>query len=155
MITTKEYLTEIDTSLEKLKDDFNKQMTAISDEKNRFHNTIIDLTAKYPEHKDLIQFTVLVNDNLETRQENYSDLITASFNESILAKKKLIKAIQPKNDNKKKPLGFWKNLITDSKMFGDLKLMLMSTAVILFIILIFLKPGIVVTVLKSIASLLW
>ena len=154
MITTKEYLTEIDTSLEKLKDDFNKQMAAISDEKNRFHNTIIDLTAKYPEHKDLIQFTVLVNDNLETRQEHYSDLITTSFNESILAKKKLIKAIQPKNYNKKKPLGFWKNLITDSKMFGDLKLVLMSTAVILFIILIFLKPGIVVTVLKSIASLL-
>jgi len=154
METIKEYLEEIDTSLEKLKTDFNTQITAIVDEKNTFHNRMIDLTAKYPEHKELIQFTVLVNDKLETKQENYSDVISSSFNELISAKKSLIKAIKSKNDKKDKPTGFWKGLIAGGKIFGDLKLMLMSIAAILFIVLIFLKPGIVLTVLKSITSLI-
>ena len=153
MDETKEYLNEIDKSLEKLKTDFNAQLTAISDDKHSFHNNMIDLTAKYPEHKELIQFTVLVNDKLETKQENYSELVSSSFNELILVKKNLIKAIQAKKTNDLNKKGIWKGLLEGSKMFGDLKIILMSIAAILFTILIYIKPEILVGVLKALATL--
>ena len=76
-------LKRIDNSLEKLQDDFNKQLDAIEDDTHSFHRAMIELSAKNPEHKEIVQFIVLVNDKLETKHKNHSEVMVDSLNEMI------------------------------------------------------------------------
>jgi len=158
---TEEALLEIETSLSKLKSDFNMQLSAMEKDVDGFHKAMIDLTAKYPEHKELVQFIVLVNDKLETKQENYAELVSDSFTELINVKMNLVKAIKRKNSMDTKPevsdskekVGFFKRIYLNTKFIGDLKITLLSIAAILIAILIFISPDILMTVMKMIAEM--
>jgi uncharacterized coiled-coil DUF342 family protein len=55
-------LTEIENSLIKLHDDFNKQIQALGNNPQEFHKVLIELSTKYPDHKELLQFIVFIND---------------------------------------------------------------------------------------------
>jgi len=159
---TEETLFEIESSLSKLKSDFNMQLSAMEKDVDSFHKAMIDLTAKYPEHKELVQFIVLVNDKLETKQENYAELVSDSFTELINIKMNLVKAIKRKNamdakpevSNSKEKVGFFKRIYLNTKFIGDLKITLLSIAAILIAILIFISPDILMTVMKMIAEMM-
>ena len=88
-----ERLQEIEKTLDALHKDFNEQVVALSSDRREFHDSLIDLSTKYPEHKELIQFIVLVNDKLETNQHTFGEIIIESFNDLIKTKKVLVKEI--------------------------------------------------------------
>jgi hypothetical protein len=93
----------MEKSIDKLIEEFNKQVVSMDDNKE-FHNTIINLSSKYPEHKELLEFIVMVNDKIETRQSIFSDMIIDSFNELMRIKKDvLMKMIEKERlENEKK-----------------------------------------------------
>ena len=86
-----EELKKIEASLIKLQEEFNIQISAMTNDSKIFHNSIIELSAKYPNHKELLQFIVQINDKLETNQSIFSDIVIDSFNDMINVKHVMLK----------------------------------------------------------------
>ena len=86
-------LREIEESLKQLHIDFNEQVVTLSNDTKEFHNSLIDLVSKYPEHKELIQFIVFVNDKLETNQHMFGEVIVEAFNDLVDSKRALVREV--------------------------------------------------------------
>jgi len=145
-------LSEVDGSLLKLRADFNKQLSAIEDDTHSFHTAMIDLSAKNPEYKELIQFIVFVNDKLETKHKTHSEVMIEAFNELIDVKRSLIHAITDVKE--KEEQGFFKKIFNSTKIFADIKMTVIGVAAIAIAIVIMISPDIVLTVLKALAELI-
>ena len=150
----KKDLKSIDDSLVKLKDDFNKQIDAIDDDTSSFHNAMIDLTAKNPEHKELVQFIVFVNDKLETKHKTHAEVYSDTFNELITMKRDLLNTLGCDNETKSKEMGFFGKIFTSTKLFADVKMILISVAAIAIAIGVMMSPDVVLSVIKAIAELI-
>lgn len=83
-------LQKIHDSLIKLQEDFNIQLRALTNDSTSFHNSLIDLSIKYPEFRELLQFIVLINDKVKTDQNLFIDIMSESFNEILKSKQQLI-----------------------------------------------------------------
>jgi hypothetical protein len=136
----------MEKSIDKLIEEFNKQVVSMDDNKE-FHNTIINLSSKYPEHKELLEFIVMVNDKIETRQSIFSDMIIDSFNELMRIKKEvLIKMIEKERiENEKKLFAKLTNLKA-----SDYKTILFFIAIIIFGAAILLYPDIALKAITKI-----
>ena len=136
----------IEKSIDKLIEEFNRQVVSMDDNKE-FHNTIINLSSKYPEHKELLEFIVMVNDKIETRQSIFSDMIIDSFNELMRIKKEvLIKMIEKERiENEKKVFAKLKNLKA-----SDYKTILFFIAIIIFGAAILIYPDIALKAITKI-----
>jgi HD superfamily phosphohydrolase YqeK len=134
-------LTEINKSLEKLHKDFNKQLNELGNNSHEFHNALISLSTKYPEHKELLEFIVYINDKLETNQTLFTEIVTESFNDLVNVKKTLIEEIINSKEQIKKSgclrqenkiESFFKNLnITDIKSLGYIIITILALALAL------------------------
>ena len=150
-------LKRIDKSLEKLKDDLNRQIQAVGSDNKGFHDSLIDLSAKYPEHKDLLQFIVFVNDKLETNQNIYSEIIIDSLNELIDKKRELIFELdhtESPNKNSNEEKGWFKALLSRLDTLKDIKIISWAIAIIVLVIGSIFAPEVLLSVLKSIAGLI-
>ena len=155
-------LIQIKDSLEKLEKDFNVQIEALGKDSEDFHNSLIDLVSRYPEHKELIQFIVFVNDKLETKQSMFSDVISDSFNEIVAIKKQLLyNMIEDtedtnnidKNVSEDIPKGFWSGIMSKVKTFKDIKIILITIAIIAVVIGVILAPNEFIAVVKGLAKI--
>jgi len=150
-------LEEIKNSLEKLQKDFNSQLIALGSDREDFHNSLIDLTSKYPEHKELIQFIVYVNDKLETKQSMFTDMVSDSFNEIVALKKNLLyKMIDDNtgNSNKATTQGFWGGIMSKIKTFKDIKIILVTIAIITATIGVILAPDTFLEVIRNLVKII-
>ena len=154
-------LMKIEASLEKLQNDFNSQLSVLQSDTKEFHNSIIDLSAKYPEHKELLQFIVFINDKLETNQKLFEEIITDSFNCLIENKRSLIaEVILNKEENClkvgdcKKDRGFFGKVKDYTIGLKDAKLLTTSLAVIAVVAGALIAPDILMNVIGAIAGLL-
>ena len=86
-----EDLEKIENSLIRLQKELNAQLSVVSTDSKEFHSSLIELIAKYPNHKDVIQFTVGINDRIETSQSIFSDIIVDAINEMIEVKHEMIR----------------------------------------------------------------
>lgn len=84
-------LEEVDKTLTQLKSDFNNQMNAIDNDLKEFHRQLIALSVKYPEHKEMLEFIVFINDRIETSQTNMKDVLVESLNQMMFVKKEIVK----------------------------------------------------------------
>ena len=152
-------LKKIEASLELLHSDFNKQLAALSRDSKEFHTALIELSFKYPDHKELLQFIVFINDKLETNHTIFSDIVTESFNELVRVKKEMVtKIIEDKEvvvvESTKPKKAFLARVLGHANIFKDIKLGLISLAVILLAIAVLVAPGMFLEVLKALAKLL-
>jgi hypothetical protein len=145
-------LSEVDSSLVKLRDDFNKQLSAIEDDTHSFHSAMIELSARNPNNIELVQFIVLVNDKLETKHKTHNEVIVEAFNESINVKRSLIRALQEVKD--KESEGFLKKIFNSTKIFADIKMTVIGLAAISIAIVVMISPDIVLSVIKALAALI-
>jgi hypothetical protein len=113
----------MENELCKLIDDFNKQVGSM-DDYNDFHNRLIKLSTEHPQHKELLEFIVMINDKLETKHSIFSDLITDSFVELMGIKKQVIKKMIEKEEKKT----LWNRLTSVS--LKDYKFILLIIAII-------------------------
>lgn len=74
-------------NLDLLKKDFNVQLNGIENDLKEFHKILINLTKKYPEHAELLEFIVFINDKLETNQTQYKQVISEVITKMIDYKK--------------------------------------------------------------------
>jgi hypothetical protein len=146
---------KIERSLDRLEKDFNSQLNALGNSSNDFHDALIELTSKYPEHKDLLQFIVHINDKLEMNHNIFSDVMTDTFLEMIKVKKELIEKI--KDDEEQKPSkqnGFINKIISSGNWLKDVKFTLASIAIIAITAGVIITPDTFLVILKAIAKIL-
>lgn len=96
-----EELEKLDVQLIELKKNFNNQLNAIEDDLKEFHKQVITLSSKYPDHKELLEFIVFINDRIEMKQSNLKEVISEALNEILKIKQELIK----QNIRARKPKG--------------------------------------------------
>jgi len=126
-----ENLKDIEKSLHELKHDFNNQLEIIGSSTQDFHNSLILLTSKYPEHQELIQFIVFINDKLETNQSMFSDIIVDSFNQLIDQKEKIVKEmIKSKTTQANTNQNSFSAVLNKAKNLKDVKVLMMYAAII-------------------------
>ena len=151
-----ERLQELNESLIELKKDFNTQINAIESNKVEFDDVLIELSAKYPEHRELLSFIVHVNDKLETNQTIFVDIVSDTLNEIIKNKNILIKKIisdKQKNtgEDTESIWGKTKSLVV---FFKNFKIILTALAIIAIAGAVVIAPHAFLTVIKALASLL-
>lgn len=83
-------LDELYNKLEELKRDFNNQLNGMECDLNEFHKILINLSKKYPEQSELLEFIVFINDKLETNQTQYKQIISDAINRLISYKQIII-----------------------------------------------------------------
>ena len=108
-------LENIESSLINLQKDLNNQLSAMSNDSGEFHNILIELISKYPNHKDIIQFTVGINDRIETNQSIFSDIVISTINEMIEVKHEMLRkmiAVKAKEEVEECVLSKTKNKLT-------------------------------------------
>jgi hypothetical protein len=83
-------LNDLDNSIKELKKDFVEQLKGLENDTNNFHKHLIDLISKYPESKEILEFVVLVNDKLETKLDNYFEIVNYTIMDSLKIKSNII-----------------------------------------------------------------
>ena len=158
-------LNKIEISLNKLHAEFNSQLNTLGDNPKAFHTALIELSTKYPEHKELLQFIVHINDKLETNHTLFSDVIIDSFNELIQIKKDMlqklveimetIEEIEQKEGQIKddKTSGTLKKILKIPANIKDIKILAFYLAIIAVILGAVFIPGKVTAILNAIAKL--
>ncbi len=144
MVTNLKQLHKIESSLEKLHKEFNEQVSIIDKDTKDFHNAIIKLSAKYPDHTELLQFIVFVNDKLETNHDLFRTVVVDSFNDLVKQKQELVQVIIENRDKtnvtpETKP-GFFTNIFSKVKSFKDIKIVFISGAVMTLSLAAMLAP---------------
>jgi len=147
----------MEISLEQLHKDFNTQLEALGTNTKEFHNTIIDLSAKYPDHKELLQFMVFINDKLETNQTIFAEIVIDSFNESIRNKltlvQKLIEEKEIKTDTFDN-MTIWEKVKSTGYIMKNVKMILTALAVITLAAGAVLAPDMFIEIIKELSKLL-
>lgn len=146
-------LKQLETSLEDLHKDFNRQLEALGDDSKEFHKALIELTSKYPDHKELIQFIVFVNDKLETNQTLFKDIVVESFNELVGIKKTFVLGLMDKEYIPDKP-GFISSVIKSMSQLKDMKTLVFGVAIILFVIGVLVAPDVLLSGMKAMTTIL-
>lgn len=149
-------LKKIDQSLEQLHKDFNTQLEALGSDNKEFHNALIELSAKYPDHKELLQFIVFINDKLETNQTLFSDIVVESFNELVKVKKTLVQKIIDEKDTKivNGDDSLWSKVKSTTNLMKNAKMVMTTLAVILLAIGILVAPDMFLAIIKELTVLL-
>jgi len=155
-----ERLQELNESLIELKKDFNTQINAMESNKVEFDDVLIELSAKYPEHRELLSFIVHVNDKLETNQTIFVDIVSDTLNEIIKNKNILIKKIisdkklNIEKDRNKDTKSVWERTKVTITFFKNFKIIITSLSIIAIAIAVIVAPHAFLAVIKALTSLL-
>jgi len=147
-------LKKIDESLERLHSDFNRQLEILGSDTKEFHNALIDLSAKYPDHKELLQFIVFINDKLETNQSMFAEIVVDSFNEMIKTKKQLVQKLLEERENSNNNLTLWEKVKITTGTMKNIKMILTALAVILLAAGVIIAPDMFIEIIKQLTKLL-
>lgn len=83
-------LDKINNELIVLKKTFNTQFNDITFDLKSLHEKLITLSTEFPEHKNLIEFIIFINDRIEIKQTHMKDVLTDTFNELIKVKQEIL-----------------------------------------------------------------
>jgi len=148
-------LKKIDQSLLKLQQDFNTQLEALGSDTKEFHNALIELSTKYPDHKELLQFIVFINDKLEINQNIFQEIVCDSLNQLIRLKKDLVcDIIEIHGNGPKETKTLWDNVKGFVGSFKNAKIILTALAVISLAAAVIIAPAMFLKIIAALASLL-
>jgi predicted nuclease with TOPRIM domain len=134
----------IETKLSKLQVDIENSLNAIDNSPEELHRRLIELTSKYPDHSELIQFIVFSNDRLNTNQQLMREVIQDSFKKMIELKRDFIE-ITPNNETS--------SIMEKFKTFKDIRIALSLIALIALGVAAILNPQAAITIVKMIIGL--
>ena len=86
-------LKEIEQAFDKFLKDIDVQLAASNNDADKFHNSLIELIAKFPDDKELIQFIVSINDRLETNHIIAADILAETIKNTIKQNLVLVKRL--------------------------------------------------------------
>jgi len=134
-------LKEIEESLKQLKKDFNEQLSNITTDTVSLNTAIIHLSSKYPEHADLLEFIIFVNDKIDTKHTIFTEIIIENFNSFVDIKSDLI--IEIDKLNKCNIFDSILNLNVFKLLLKNVKFMSIIITIIIISITIITEPEIV------------
>jgi len=149
-------LKKIDQSLMKLQQDFNTQLESLGSDTNEFHNALIELSAKYPNHKELLQFIVFINDKLEINQNIFHEIVCDSLNQLIRLKKDLVCDIIDIHSKgiKQEENTLWGKTKSFIGSFKNIKMILTALAVISLAAAVIIAPAMFLKIIAALAKIL-
>jgi len=97
-------LERLDLELREIKNNLNNQLNASSTSIKEFHQNLIQLSSKYPEQKEILEFIVFINDRIETNRTDTKEIIVDSLNQLISIKSQIVRKMIESNvkENSKK-----------------------------------------------------
>ena len=142
-------LKELEESLKLLKREFNEQLNSISTDTIALNTAIIRLSSKYPEHADLLEFILFVNDRIDTKHTIFSEVVIDSFNTLVDIKKELLREVQ-KPTAADSIIDFIKDKI---KNVGEIKITFIVIGIVIIGVIYFIDPQMAMTLLDKLWSL--
>lgn len=147
---------KLQEDLEKIKNEFNQQISALETDQKDFHNSLIALSAKYPEHLEMLQFIVFINDKLETNQSLFIDIVGDTFNSTIENKQEFIEVFEEIYFGENSPRqeeGFLNKMKRYLTYIRDSKILITAIAIIAIIIGTIMAPDVMVNIVSLLIKL--
>ena len=141
----KEYQDLLDT-LNEIQENLSQHVDDLESQRVNFNNRLLELMSNYPQLKDIIQFILEVNDNLDNKQKQYINQNYEAITKLISLKKKLIKQLEADHEAK----GILKKL----NVFVSSKYAIILILITIFCISLWFQPDQTIQLIKELKGII-
>lgn len=141
----KEYQDLSDT-LNEIQENLSQHVDDLESQRVNFNNRLLELMSNYPQLKDIIQFILEVNDNLDNKQKQYFNQNYEAITKLISLKKKLIKQLETDHEAK----GILKKL----NVFVSSKYAIILILITIFCISLWFQPDQTIQLIKELKGVI-
>lgn len=141
----KEYQDLLDT-LNEIQENLSQHVDDLESQRVNFNNRLLELMSNYPQLKDIIQFILEVNDNLDNKQKQYFNQNYEAITKLISLKKKLIKQLETDHEAK----GILKKL----NVFVSSKYAIILILITIFCISLWFQPDQTIQLIKELKGII-
>nr|DAY27435.1 MAG TPA: hypothetical protein [Caudoviricetes sp.] len=141
----KEYQDLLDT-LNEIQENLSQHVDDLESQRVNFNNRLLELMSNYPQLKDIIQFILEVNDNLDNKQKQYFNQNYEAITKLISLKKKLIKQLETDHEAK----GILKKL----NVFVSSKYAIILILITIFCISLWFQPDQTIQLIKELKGVI-
>lgn len=141
----KEYQDLLDR-LNEIQENLSQHVDDLESQRVNFNNRLLELMSNYPQLKDIIQFILEVNDNLDNKQKQYFNQNYEAITKLISLKKKLIKQLETDHEAK----GILKKL----NMFVSSKYAIILILITIFCISLWFQPDQTIQLIKELKGVI-
>ena len=141
----KEYQDLLDT-LNEIQENLSQHVDDLESQRVNFNNRLLELMSNYPQLKDIIQFILEVNDNLDNKQKQYFNQNYEAITKLISLKKKLIKQLEADHEAK----GILKKL----NVFVSSKYAIILILITIFWISLWFQPDQTIQLIKELKGII-
>ena len=141
----KEYQDLLDT-LNEIQENLSQHVDDLESQRVNFNNRLLELMSNYPQLKDIIQFILEVNDNLDNKQKQYFNQNYEAITKLISLKKKLIKQLETDHEAK----GIFKKL----NVFVSSKYAIILILMTIFCISLWFQPDQTIQLIKELKGVI-
>nr|DAU90682.1 MAG TPA: hypothetical protein [Caudoviricetes sp.] len=141
----KEYQDLLDT-LNEIQENLSQHVDDLESQRVNFNNRLLELMSNYPQLKDIIQFILEVNDNLDNKQKQYFNQNYEAITKLITLKKKLIKQLETDHEAK----GILKKL----NVFVSSKYAIILILITIFCISLWFQPDQTIQLIKELKGII-
>mgnify|MGYP000996193185 FL=1 len=141
----KEYQDLLDT-LNEIQENLSQHVDDLESQRVNFNNRLLELMSNYPQLKDIIQFILEVNDNLDNKQKQYFNQNYEAITKLITLKKKLIKQLETDHEAK----GILKKL----NVFVTSKYAIILILITIFCISLWFQPDQTIQLIKELKGII-
>ena len=141
----KEYQDLLDT-LNEIQEILSQHVDDLESQRVNFNNRLLELMSNYPQLKDIIQFILEVNDNLDNKQKQYFNQNYEAITKLITLKKKLIKQLETDHEAK----GILKKL----NVFVTSKYAIILILITIFCISLWFQPDQTIQLIKELKGII-
>jgi hypothetical protein len=141
----KEYQDLLDR-LNEIQENLSQHVDDLESQRVNFNNRLLELMSNYPQLKDIIQFILEVNDNLDNKQKQYFNQNYEAITKLISLKKKLIKQLETDHEAK----GILKKL----NVFVSSKYAIILILITIFCISLWFQPDQTIQLIKELKGVI-
>lgn len=141
----KEYQDLLDR-LNEIQENLSQHVDDLELQRVNFNNRLLELMSNYPQLKDIIQFILEVNDNLDNKQKQYFNQNYEAITKLISLKKKLIKQLETDHEAK----GILKKL----NMLASSKYAIILILITIFCISLWFQPDQTIQLIKELKGVI-
>lgn len=141
----KEYQDLLDT-LNEIQENLSQHVDDLESQRVNFNNRLLELMSNYPQLKDIIQFILEVNDNLDNKQKQYFNQNYEAITKLISLKKKLIKQLETDHEAK--------SILKKLNVFVSSKYAIILILITIFCISLWFQPDQTIQLIKELKGII-
>ena len=141
----KEYQDLLDR-LNEIQENLSQHVDDLESQRVNFNNRLLELMSNYPQLKDIIQFILEVNDNLDNKQKQYFNQNYEAITKLISLKKKLIKQLETDHEAK--------GILKKINVFVSSKYAIILILITIFCISLWFQPDQTIQLIKELKGVI-